>query len=147
MQSPFDHRTTLESLIVQLADGQLLWPYDSLPMFSSLWLYMCYKKTDIWPIECANNVENIWIDRYFVMIPIWDMWDCKLAEIQRVINCYYGRKTLYVSLSWVSDMLQLQLQNHQIKQHYKAPKQSIHEWGSIIAYHWMSSYWAKANMM
>ena len=24
MQSPFDHRTTLESLTVQLADGQLL---------------------------------------------------------------------------------------------------------------------------
>ena len=25
-----------------------------------------------------------------------------LAEIQWVVNCYYGRKPLYVSLSWVS---------------------------------------------
>ena len=43
---------------------------------------------------------------YFVMIPIWDIWDYKLAEIQRVINCYYGRKTLYVSLSWVSGYME-----------------------------------------
>ena len=50
-----------------------------------------------------KTYELIEESTYFVMIPIWDMWDYKLAEIQRVINCYYGRKTLYVSLSWVSD--------------------------------------------
>ena len=52
-----------------------------------------------------KTYELIEESTYFVMIPIWDMWDYKLAEIQRVINCYYGRKTLYVSLSWVSDII------------------------------------------
>ena len=53
-----------------------------------------------------KTYELIEESTYFVMIPIWDMWDDKLAEIQRVINCYYGRKTLYVSLSWVSGNVQ-----------------------------------------
>ena len=59
-----------------------------------------------------KTYELIEESTYFVMIPIWDMWDYKLAEIQRVINCYYGRKTLYVSLSWVSDNIyRIGLQN------------------------------------
>ena len=115
MQSPVDHRTTLESLTVQLAEGQLLWPYDGLPMFSSLWLYMCYRKTDMWPIKCVNNVENIWIDRgEHILCSDTNLRHVRLslAEIQRVINCYYGRKTLYVSLSWVSDLVDIGLNNN-----------------------------------
>ena len=59
----------------------------------------------MWPIKYTINVGNIWSDRgEHILCNDTTLRHVRLsvAEIHRVVNCYYGRKTLYVSLSWVS---------------------------------------------